>query len=314
MQSTSSNPELFQPLEKRQLLSASINAGILQVNGTNQPDAITIDINSTTTTVKFQNSTQTFNTADYTEVVVHAGDGADTVQLTSSSGGQALVFGEGGNDTLIAGDEDDTLLGGDGDDVIYFNGTDSVNGQNGNDQILFGLPPTTPPGTPATLSAGILRIMGTDSDDQIIVRRKAVDPSQLQVVRSGAIEEFALSDVQLVQIDARGGNDDVRLINIPINSKLYGGTGDDTLMSSFGNDRIYGGDGNDWISGGDGNDILYGEAGNDRIFGGTGRDYIDGGSGADVLRGEAGIDHIFVNPAQDNAKGNSGDLITLVSI
>ena len=67
-------------------------------------------------------------------------------------------------------------------------------------------------------------------------------------------------------------------------------------------DLVFGGDGNDTIITGDDADTIYGDAGNDEIdggidadliYGGTGDDIIVGGEGADTIFGDEGDDRIF---------------------
>ncbi len=63
------------------------------------------------------------------------------------------------------------------------------------------------------------------------------------------IGQFALNTVTSIVIDASGGNDSVTLINIAIDSEIYGGNGNDTLIGSLGNDSIFGEAGNDSLFG-----------------------------------------------------------------
>ncbi|MCH9022516.1 MAG: hypothetical protein IID32_07105, partial [Planctomycetes bacterium] len=66
---------------------------------------------------------------------------------------------------------------------------------------------------------------------------------------------------------------------------MYGGRGDDLLVSNSGNDLLVGGDGNDIIFGRDGRDRIYGGAGDDVLDGGAGNDHIEGGLGNDKIKG-----------------------------
>ena len=56
---------------------------------------------------------------------------------------------------------------------------------------------------------------------------------------------------------------------------------------------LYGGDGNDVLISGAGDDVLLGGAGNDRMLSGRGRDLLIGGSGSDRLLGNAEADLLF---------------------
>ncbi len=133
-----------------------------------------------------------------------------------------------------------------------------------------------------------------------------------QSTGSRSVQCFA-AGITEIRISAGDGNDRVRL-NTSTFSRVLGGTGDDTLISSHvlsqarlsgndGNDRIFGSDfdslfgqnGNDLLSngrlltGGDGNDTLLGFDGNDTMNGNAGSDDLDGGEGFDDLCAEAEV-------------------------
>ena len=65
-------------------------------------------------------------------------------------------------------------------------------------------------------------------------------------------------------------------------STLYGGDGNDSLITSSGNDTLEGGNGNDTLDGGAGNDTLEGGNDNDTLNGGVGNDTLVGGLGDDI--------------------------------
>lgn len=154
---------------------------------------------------------------------------------------------------------------------------------------------------------------GTTLDDQLSIRRRQEDPTQLDVTIGNRTSVIPIDGITLIIIQAGDGNDQVQVdLSLTITTKIYGGAGNDTIRGGGGSDRIYAGDGNDWIGGYAGNDVIYGEAGNDRMFGGDGRDYLVGGPGADVIRGEGGVDQIIARAGEDDFRGNLGDLITLV--
>jgi hypothetical protein len=56
--------------------------------------------------------------------------------------------------------------------------------------------------------------------------------------------------------------------------------------------RVYGGSGDDTLTGGGGFDWFFGEAGNDRLIGNGGIDWLEAGSGIDMLYGGAGNDKL----------------------
>jgi Ca2+-binding RTX toxin-like protein len=167
----------------------------------------------------------------------------------------------------------------------------------------------------AVLSGTTLTIDGTSGNDTITVRQTA---TQLTVdgetIRDGSKYVSSIVPSRVTRIVVRGaaGNDTISLNGVTIPAQLFGGPGNDRIISGNaattvygdqGNDTIFGGSGNDWLVGGDGNDLiygsggndwisgdngddkLYGEAGNDTINGGDGRDFLSGGVGNDVLDG-----------------------------
>mgnify|MGYP003623252025 CR=1 FL=1 len=71
---------------------------------------------------------------------------------------------------------------------------------------------------------------------------------------------------------------------------MMGGEAADTLTASRLNTRMYGGGGDDRLNGGAGADTLYGGEGVDQLYGKGGDDLLDGGSGSDTLDGGAGSD------------------------
>lgn len=198
-----------------------------------------------------------------------------------------------------------------------------------------------------TLVNGVLRIIGTNGHNNLQISRVG---SQYQVVAnflSPTVSRFLVSQVQSIEIDMLGGNDQVNIVDsviIPVtirggdgndsldggggNDLIYGGAGHDELAGDAGNDRLYGefgedelegGDGNDTLYGGEdddelegnnGNDLLFGEAGHDELEGDDGNDILSGGSGNDELEGDAGLDLLFGGLGSDLLKGNSdGDLL-----
>ncbi|MEC8181426.1 MAG: calcium-binding protein, partial [Pseudomonadota bacterium] len=121
-------------------------------------------------------------------------------------------------------------------------------------------------------------------------------------------------------------------------AKLYGGTGDDSIVGGHGRDTLGGGEGNDllrgganrdrltggtgddlmidvgatWMFGGFGNDTLDASASTHRshaadLNGGAGNDLVKGGAAADKLSGNAGDDTVFGGGGDDTMFGNQGD-------
>ncbi|HYO11356.1 MAG TPA: calcium-binding protein [Tepidisphaeraceae bacterium] len=130
-----------------------------------------------------------------------------------------------------------------------------------------------------SLSNGTLAIAGTAADDVIDVN---VRGGFYRVFDGTVARRFALGSVKRLTIDAAGGNDRVTL-NDPF-APLYGrasfpsGVPTDKPVNA----RVFGGDGDDTITSGGGSDTLDGGRGNDRIAGQGGADVYAGGEGADT--------------------------------
>ncbi|WP_406837682.1 calcium-binding protein [Streptomyces sp. AHU1] len=151
------------------------------------------------------------------------------------------------------------------------------------------------------------------------------------------------SDLDTLIVSLGDGNDTATVD--PDNhgySRIYGGTGNDTL-TGHGRDVLYGQDGNDRLSGGGGvygegafggagDDTLtscgytcHGGAGNDvlsggvseadgsyvdydnGLFGDDGNDTIHGNAGADNIQGGRGNDRLYGDSGNDKIYGNSGN-------
>jgi Ca2+-binding RTX toxin-like protein len=155
----------LQPLEPRQLLSATQTNGLLSVWGTDQNDQINISRSKTTVTVTEKtiqvsgNQTiitllgkHTFPVSGLGWVSVRTGAGNDSVTLT---GGRTTPFyfpatldggdgadslaGGAGADLLVGGNGDDRLSGGAGDDTLRGDaGNDRLSGMDGNDRAYGG--------------------------------------------------------------------------------------------------------------------------------------------------------------------------------
>lgn len=140
----------------------------------------------------------------------------------------------------------------------------------------------------------------------------------------------------------KGGKEDDELVFRTVNTKLRGGSGEDTLLSArksvdlkkisawsienislegalnagitaeraFGNDKaneILGNNLDNTLEGRGGKDRLEGKGGNDQLKGGKGYDYILGGSGEDELFGGIGNDELRGNANSDSIVGGDGN-------
>lgn len=171
----------------------------------------------------------------------------------------------------------------------------------------------------------------------------------LQTEKQGVVTRTAICKVVRgvpVEIDLRGGNDDLRLTgdlggvelpdprrpavqadggdgddrlflalanggrvpNGPVRAILRGGAGRDTMgISSRGGGRLEGGADNDELFGDDGPDELIGGSGADKLKAGGGDDLVDGGTNGDVIDGDLGFDTV----AYDDGTRAAGVEVTL---
>jgi Ca2+-binding RTX toxin-like protein len=150
---------LFESLENRALLSASLVNGVLTITGTDNRDHIVVFQHSKTT-IGVSESTavpsvtagkpptithhlSTFNIADVKSIVVNAGKDNDSV----NTGGSlfhplkivSTIDGGDGNDYLAGGNAGDVINGGAGRDfLVGRGGNDLLNGGSGNDHLIGG--------------------------------------------------------------------------------------------------------------------------------------------------------------------------------
>jgi len=150
-------------------------------------------------------------------------------------------------------------------------------------------PPATPPSPPpptvrASLSTGLLTVVGTDAADRIGF---SGDSAALRVLSSGAsIGTF--NGVARILVRAGAGDDVVTLANLDIPATLDGGDGHDTLTGSDAADTIMGGAGNDVLTGRFGADALWGNDGDDTLdaIDGTPDKLLDGGAGTNLIKAD----------------------------
>ena len=156
---------MFENLEKRSMLSATLANGVLTVTGTAGKDSIHVVEAGKNLKVSVDHAKPvTFSKTAVTSLVVNAlsgndvielghgvpaavingGDGNDRIDGTDNAdtidagAGNDQVFAGRGNDSVTGGDGNDVLLGSDGNDTIRGgNGNDLVDGDAGNDS-LFG--------------------------------------------------------------------------------------------------------------------------------------------------------------------------------
>ncbi|MFL5935260.1 MAG: calcium-binding protein [Gaiellaceae bacterium] len=160
-------------------------------------------------------------------------------------------------------------------------------------------PPTAKTFKHPKLKHGVLRIKGSDANDNIALRLQAGDPGivQVDVGDDGSADfSFERDEIAAIAVDAREGDDLVRIddgngvFTDKIPTTIGGGDGNDTLLGGAGAETFLGGDGNDTIDGNGGNDAASLGAGDDTFV-------WDPGDGSDTIEGEAGTDTMLFNGA-----------------
>jgi Ca2+-binding RTX toxin-like protein len=153
---------MFETLENRRLLAATLSGGVLTVTGTEGNDIIEVQKRSESGQLKLElNGTETrYALSDVQKIVIDGLGGDDFIEYSGRRGGlniPGVINGGAGNDTLQGGPANDTIDGGDGNDRIEGKGgndvlsggngddfiqggagDDSVNGGNGDDDVLGG--------------------------------------------------------------------------------------------------------------------------------------------------------------------------------
>jgi Ca2+-binding RTX toxin-like protein len=153
---------MFENLENRQLLSASLASGVLNVSGTAGNDRIHVAKSGTNLTVQIGKARQTFKLADVKSIAVKGLAGNDNISFGYGTLG-AKIDGGDGNDHIVGTSSGDTITGGNGNDWLHgWAGNDSISGGAGNDVIIGCLGNDTIHG-----DAGNDVISGAQGDDQI---------------------------------------------------------------------------------------------------------------------------------------------------
>jgi hypothetical protein len=137
-------------MEARRLLSAAIDHGVLEIQGTPRADHITLELDGRKSLRVSVNGTESaFLRKRVSKIRIVAGRGDDFVNVTRDDNFTAGVFvsGGAGDDQLLGGNGRDTIRGedgrdlisaGEGDDLVQGGGnSDSISGEGGDDR-LFG--------------------------------------------------------------------------------------------------------------------------------------------------------------------------------
>ena len=241
---------------------------------------------------------------------VYGGDGNDSIHntgdrdyLDGGDGNDTLIGYWAGGDTFIGGKGNDDITASSTNDTFIFNlgdGNDTILDSQGTDTIKFGEGITAE----NTIFTGLdqdnaMIITFTNSDDSILIKNATVAPEN-------RIEYYEFADGTVLTIDdvlskvtTHGTSENDVLIDSLLAEKLYGYAGHDSITVRN-NDTVYGGDGNDSLISHGSNNVLVGEQGNDYLEGavwndtyvfnlGDGNDTILDNNGTDTLKFGEGI-------------------------
>jgi len=244
-----------QVLEDRALLSATLEDGVLTIQGTAEDDVIRVRTSRRTESpnliVRVNDQHWNFPASDVTGIVVNADAGNDDVRFGKRVRVGASVDGGDGNDKILGTRSGDTLIGGAGRDTLVGGpGNDVMNGGDDGDRMHGGV--------------GTDTMNGGGGNDRMAGHRGA------DVMFGGEDNDF---------MDG-GRGDDV----------MAGENGDDVMRGNAGDDDMSGGAGNDHMGAGSGSNMLFGEEGDDTLGGNSDNDILDGGPGENTIhdRGRRG--------------------------
>jgi VCBS repeat-containing protein len=248
--------------------------------------------------------------------------------LSTSPGGDDVVYGGAGADWLFTREGNDWIDAGSGDDVVFGeHGADEIFGGAGADR-LFGDSASVP-----LAQHGDDYLDGGDGNDLMN------GDGGNDILFGGEGDDEMFGDSTLIggtdYLDGEGGND--LILGAGNDDTIFGGDGDDflqgdsgtglgdgddfidgeagvdTILGEGGDDELHGGDGDDLIAGNAGADVISGGAGNDTLVGDDGdplagdADTIDGGDGDDVVLGDGGDDILAGGAGFDQLQGGAGD-------
>lgn len=115
----------------------------------------------------------------------------------------------------------------------------------------------------------------------------------IATARTGDGADSAFADIGSVFL---GRGDDH---GIAEGASLYGGPGNDRLLSATSGNSLAGGAGRDYLTGTNADELLIGGSGKDRLVARGGMDHIEGGPGADFVAGGARPDRIYAGSGDD---------------
>jgi Ca2+-binding RTX toxin-like protein len=205
-------------------------------------------------------TTNTFNTADITQIVANGGERADIITANDSVSVGVVFNGGASGDSLSGGKIADILNGDEGNDVLKGNGgDDTLRGGSGKDVLIGG---------------GGADLLDGGADFDIASYETATAGLTLDL---GAPQNSTGEAVGDTYISIEG------IKGTKFNDNITGDNNSNSLLEGLdGNDSIQGLGSADFLSGSKGNDTLQGGFGDDFLTGGADGDALDGGEGTDT--------------------------------
>lgn len=286
---------------------ASAGDGLSTISSTASSETVTFDTSGSTVTVNLGGGSDSLLATgiDSTfggRVIVNAGDGADTVDLSALTV-DVTINGNNGNDTITGGSGNDQLVGNSGNDVVQGGaGDDNVIGGAGRDTVSGG--------------AGNNMVDGNGTSFDVLVE----DVAGNVVLTNGALTwdtgSNTLNRIEGIVIVGSSGSDSLDASAFSLfGVRMEGGDGNDTIRGTSLNDVIFADGGNDLVTAGSGNDIVFGGAGDDLLIGNAGRDQVNGDDGNDRVLGGAGVDTLSGGLGNDDidGQGATGDVLRITA-
>jgi Ca2+-binding RTX toxin-like protein len=289
---------MFESLETRSMMSATLAAGVVTITGTGLNDVITVNKDAAgRLSVNDNGTVHNFAWAAVNKVVANLLAGADRLTVDAAVNKPVEARGGAGNDSLRTGSGNDSLFGDDNDDLL--------DGRGGNDDTRGGNGIDTADYSDRTVNL----IVSLDDVANDGGAGGAADNigSDVENVNGGSGNDLIVGSSAANTIQGAGGHDTIR--GLAGNDWLDGGVGGVAVYTqNTGNDQVEGGDGNDTIHASDyGNNTLYGGTGNDYLHGWGGNDLINGNDGSDTAYGGLGNDTVFGGAGRDSVYGEGGN-------
>jgi Ca2+-binding RTX toxin-like protein len=229
---------LFEPLENRLLLAASVVNGVMKLNGTDGNDTISVRRygDDGSLFIDVNGDTGIFSSGNHiTRIEIHGLAGNDSLNARVDIAFRVFIYGDDGHDRLEGGNHADHLFGGKGNDNLFGeSGRDILHGGSGDDSLI-----------------------GEREDDHLF-------GDAGNDTLNGHLGDDLLN----------GGRGNDELHGEDGDDVLLGGGGRDWLQGSGNEDILAGGRGDDTLSGGSYRDWLKGGRGNDRFTFVQGDDHL----------------------------------------